>query len=296
MVVFYAGPEGVGVLGQFMAIANVVSVIAGGGLTLGVIKYAAEYTHLSKHLYPFLSTAFCFTLLCSCFVIGFMLFFSPYFSQVFLGGTGYIAQFQWLMLAQFFTVINLFMTSILTGVGKINSLVLINILGSIAGFITIAVFTSYFQLKGALLGFIISQGIIFLIALGIVFREHWFRCLFSFRIKKKQFNKLLHYSLMTILSTLTVPLSQVFVREDIHALYGWDYVGIWQSVLRLSDAFLVFVTTVLMTYYLPKLSQLEDMIFLKKEIRRVQKTLLPLISRYAIHYIYFTRFHSNSTL
>ncbi|HHT0592845.1 TPA: O-antigen translocase [Legionella anisa] len=277
IVALYTGPKGVGVLGQFMAIANVISVIAGGGITLGVIKYVAEYTNLPEKFYPFLSTAFCYTLLCSCLVIGSTLLFGSPLAHIFLGETNFLYVFQWLLVAQAFTAIYLLMTSVINGLGKIKLLVCVNVLSSIVSLILIAFFTHYYKLKGALGAFVLSQGITFLIAYGFVYREKWFRYLFSFRIEKEQLVKLLNYSLMTIVSTLTVPLSQVFVRNDIHALYGWDAVGIWQSVLRLSDAYLLFVTTILTTYYLPRLSQLEDSIVIKEEMRRVQKIMLSLI-------------------
>ncbi|MGM9453013.1 O-antigen translocase [Legionella bozemanae] len=278
IVALYTGPKGVGVLGQFMAIANVISVVAGGGVTLGVIKYVAEYTNLPEKFYSFLSTAFCYTLFCSCLVIGLTLLFSTSLAHMFLGATDYLYLLQWLLIAQAFTAIYLFITSIINGLGKIKLLVCVNVLSSIVSLILIAFFTNYYQLKGALGAFVLSQGITFLIAYGFVYREQWFRSLFSFRIEKAQLVKLLHYSLMTIVSTLTVPLSQVFVRNDIHTLYGWDAVGMWQSVLRLSDAYLLFVTTILTTYYLPKLSQLEDNTSLKEEMRRVQKILFSLIA------------------
>jgi len=43
LVAWFAGPAGVGKLGQFMSLMSLLAVLAGGGISAGIVKYVAEY-------------------------------------------------------------------------------------------------------------------------------------------------------------------------------------------------------------------------------------------------------------
>lgn len=277
IVALYTGPEGIAILSQFMTLVSILSTIAGGGIGLGVIKYVAEYAH-SKELALFLSTATLYTLFFSLLTMLSGLIFSKELSTWILGSAEFDYLIRWVSIAQIFIAMHLLFCSCINGFGEIRLLVGISVISSIISLFLIGGFAFFYQVKGTLLAFILSQTIAIFISTAFLYRRKWFPFLFSIKAKPSHLFNLSRYSLMSIVSTLTVPVAQIIVRNDLNTLFGWDSVGFWQAVVRLSDAYLLFVTTALTAYYLPRLSQLQTRKTLKREIIQTYCTLMPIIA------------------
>jgi PST family polysaccharide transporter len=82
---------------------------------------------------------------------------------------------------------------------------------------------------------------------------------------------------MAITSALTVPASHLIVRNYIGENLGWDSAGYWQGIYYISSMYLMVVTTSLSIYYLPRLSEIQDNIELKKEIYHTYKIIIPIV-------------------
>ena len=65
---------------------------------------------------------------------------------------------------------------------------------------------------------------------------------------------------MAITSALTVPVSHMIVRNYIGENLSWDDAGYWQGIWYISTMYLMVITTSLSVYYLPKLSEIQDII------------------------------------
>ena len=52
------GPEGLGLLGNFMSLVSIASTLGGGGILSGIIKYLAEYSDSLKKQRSFVSSSF----------------------------------------------------------------------------------------------------------------------------------------------------------------------------------------------------------------------------------------------
>jgi hypothetical protein len=61
---------------------------------------------------------------------------------------------------------------------------------------------------------------------------------------------------MALITSVTIPLAYVMMRNLLAAHYSWDDVGIWQGVSSISDAYLQFITASFSVYLLPTLSRL----------------------------------------
>ncbi|KTC66039.1 lipopolysaccharide biosynthesis protein [Legionella adelaidensis] len=275
IVALYTGPAGVGIFGQFMAFVNVIAIIAGGGITLGVIKYVAEYS-AKPELGEFLASSTCFTLIFSILTLILGLTFSTILAKWILGTEEYSYLFQLLAIAQFFIALHLLFCAIINGFEKIKKLLAINIGTSLVSMGLIIYCSIVYQTKGTLLGYILAQVASLLVSFLYVYRESWFPLLFSMKPRMKDLVSLSHYSLMNIISALTVPIAQVIVRNDLRYVFGWEAVGYWQAVVRISDAYILFVTTALTAYYLPRLSKQNSVHNLKTEIGLGLKGLMPL--------------------
>ncbi|CAM4412544.1 MAG: Lipid III flippase [Legionella sp.] len=276
IIAMHTGPEGVAILGQFMALVNIFATIAGGGIALGVIKYVAEYAN-TQELQKFLPTATFYTLFFSLATMLFGVTFSQELSEWILGSTEFAYLMRWMAVAQLFIAMHLLLCSILNGFGQIRLFITVTIISSVLSFIIVCGVALLYPLKSILLAFVVAQASSVFISLLFVFGKDWFRFLFSFKIEKKYLPNLLRYSFMSSVSTLTVSLAQIIVRNDLNTLFSWENVGYWQAVVRLSDAYLLFVTAALTTYYLPRLSELQTPKALKQEITSAFRTLMPLV-------------------
>jgi PST family polysaccharide transporter len=95
---------------------------------------------------------------------------------------------------------------------------------------------------------------------------------------------------MALISILTVPLAQISLRNLLIGNLGLQSAGIWQGVTKISDAYLMILTTALSTYYLPKLSALQNDDEIKTEIISGYKLVMPTVIFGAI-IIYLCRYY-----
>ncbi|MOA23630.1 Lipid III flippase [compost metagenome] len=93
---------------------------------------------------------------------------------------------------------------------------------------------------------------------------------------------------MAMVSALTLPVAQVFIRKILIAEVGWDTAGQWQSVWKISEVYLSIVTMALSTYFMPKLAKLKNVTEIQKEIRSVVMIILPIITLMSVS-IYSSR-------
>jgi PST family polysaccharide transporter len=89
--------------------------------------------------------------------------------------------------------------------------------------------------------------------------------------------KLAAFSVMTLTATLVPQLVAILVRDHLALQFGWQQVGYWQAVSRVSDAYLLFFTTAINVYYLPKLASLHERAALGRELRAAYRYVMPAV-------------------
>ena len=168
--------------------------------------------------------------------------------------------------------------SILNGQKEIKKYVLVNIAGSIFSLVFTSILIMQLNLMGALYAMVLNQSVIFFVTLAFVIKSSWFKLeYFKQGLDKESLSKLSKYSLMAIVSALTVPVSHLIIREYIGENLGWDSAGYWQGIWYISTMYLMLVTTTLGVYYLPKLSEIQDNKELRKEIFSGYKIIMPIV-------------------
>src|SRR6185437_6874659 len=80
--------------------------------------------------------------------------------------------------------------------------------------------------------------------------------------------RLAAFSVMTLSSALVSPLVNIAVRDHLAQQLGWEQVGYWQAVSKVSDAYLLFLTSAINIYYLPKLASIRERGALVHELRQ----------------------------
>jgi PST family polysaccharide transporter len=97
------------------------------------------------------------------------------------------------------------------------------------------------------------------------------------RFDREMTVKLAAFSMMTLTSALLPPLVNIAVRDHLAAGFGWQQVGYWQAVSKVSDAYLLFLTTAINIYYLPKLASTNGREALVLELRHAYRYILPAV-------------------
>ena len=54
---------------------------------------------------------------------------------------------------------------------------------------------------------------------------------------------------MALLTSITLPVAYIMMRNLLAEHYSWDDVGIWQGVSSISDAYLQFITASFSVYF-----------------------------------------------
>lgn len=273
------GVGDIALLGQLTNFSAMLLVISTGGIAAGMTKYVAQYSDSEKKYTLFLRTGVQITLALSLACGLVLMFGSGYFSRHILKSDN----FQYVFIVFGITIVlyalNMMLISIINGFREFKKYVLVNIAGSIIGLIFTIVLSFAFDIYGALIAAVTYQSIVFLVTFTIVSRSKWFHWRkFVGRFSKTAAIKLSHYSLMALVSALSVPMSQLLVRSYISsATKSLDNAGLWEGINRISAMYLMVLTTSLSVYYLPKLAQLKTKTEIRNEIFNVYKLIVPFL-------------------
>ncbi|MGJ0316893.1 O-antigen translocase [Aliarcobacter cryaerophilus] len=278
VVAVYVGPSGLALMGQMQNFISMMSSVASAGVNSGVVKYTAEHYEDEQIKQKIWSSALKISLvLIIPMAIG-IIFLADFISMQLLNTAEYSSIFIVFAITVIFFVLNGLLTSILNGQKEIKKLTILNIVGSLFGLAVTILLVTQYELYGALIAGIVSQSIVFFITLAFVLKSSWFKLsMFLGSMDKEYRNKLLKYSLMTITYIITSSLSQIYIRHYLGANIGWDEAGYWQAIWRISETYLMLITTTLTIYYLPKLSSIQDKVELRKELLYGYKIIMPIV-------------------
>ncbi|MDH4459937.1 MAG: O-antigen translocase [Flectobacillus sp.] len=296
VVAIITGPSGVALIGQFMNFITVILTFSNGGINNGVVKYTAEFENDDAKLKNLFSTSLRISIYCSLVIGVFLILLDSTISLWIFNTTVYNNIVKTLGITIILYSINSLLIAILNGKKQLKSFTIVNILGSIISLIFTLVLVYFYKVEGALYSLVLSQSIIFFVTLIIFVKSQWFSWQYFGRYFDKAIAlKLGQYSLMAIATALTIPISQILIRKMIIEKLGIDDAGYWQGMMKISDGYLMIVTTSLNTYYLPKLSSLKEDKDIQKEILDGYKIILPIVFLGCI-IIYYLRFFIIDTL
>lgn len=283
LVAWFAGPVGVGRLGQFLSLISLLAVLAGGGISSGIVKYVAEYRDDPQRLHRLLGAALCYALCTACAMGAFALIFSREIAIWLFGDARYGTLICILAVAQLGIALGNYILAVINGFMDVRRLAFIQVLGSLLSIAVAAWLAHWLQLYGALLALVTGQVLWLVIGLPAWWRSPYFRrSMLRFRFDREMTLRLAAFSLMTLTSAVLAPLVNIAVRDHLASRFGWEQVGYWQAVSKVSDAYLLFLTTAINIYYLPKLASTHGRAALMLELRHAYRYLLPVVMVLAV--------------
>lgn len=278
IIAIYIGAEGLGQLGQFMSLMSMITMMAGGGISSGIIKYVAEHRENPVELRRYVGAASMVTLVAS-LVLGLLLSMAaPAVSTWLFKTDKYTHVVRVLAIAQVAVAGTNFFFGLVNGQKRVRAFALISGIGAVAGAGGVAIGSIYYGITGAMYGLIWMPACYFLLLLPwsrFSLRWDWHRLMPTW--DKEKIRQYLSFSLMLLVSVLTMQMSQVFIRKIIENHDSWTGVGYWQATAKISDAYLSFITVVLSNYYLPRLAALRTRTEIRNEVNAVYKFAVPVL-------------------
>ncbi|CAM0999804.1 Lipopolysaccharide biosynthesis protein [Rhodanobacter sp. Root179] len=278
LVAWFAGPEGVGKLGQFMSLMSLLAVLAGGGIGAAIVKHVAEYRDDPQRLSRLLSAALCYAFCASCLMGGVALLLSRQLATWLLGDPQYAGLIRVLAVAQLGIALLNYLLAVVNGFMDVRRLAFIQVSGSLIGIVMMVWLARWQHLHGALLALVLGQLSWLLVGLPAWWRSSYFRRgMLRLRYDREMSLRLATFSVMTLSSALLPPLVNIAVRDHLALQFGWEPVGYWQAVSKVSDAYLLFFTTAINIHYLPRLASTHERAALLAELRTACRILLPAV-------------------
>ncbi len=257
VIAIFIGPSGMALVGNLRNFTASIEGIATLGFTNGIVKYVAEKEENQDELKRFLSTVFIALFFVIVILSGFLYFLADYLNQE-VFGTDY--QYEWIFrafgLALPWYIASIVLVAVINGFGAFKKVIYINIIGNVLGLLITVGLIFFYKTFGALLAVILSPTVLFFVTLFFInkridLRQFISRKAFDFSVLKP----MSEYSLMALVSMILGPMVYLAIRNTIIEDLDINQAGYWEALTRISNYYLLFLTTVLSVYFFPKLSK-----------------------------------------
>jgi O-antigen/teichoic acid export membrane protein len=278
LLAVFVGPSGMALVGNLRNFITSLESISTLGFQNGIVKYIAEADKDKSELQKIIATVFISLLLVAIGLSGILFFFASYWNnQIFGIHFDYSFVFKALALALPWYAVSLFFVSVINGLGQFKKVIWITILGNAIGLLVSLVMVLNYKTLGALLAMVVTPALFFLVSFYFVNKEIPFLRMvqldfFDFKIIKN----LSSYSLMALVSSVFGPLVFLAIRKNVIAVVGIDQAGYWETMTRISSYYMLFASTILSVYFLPKLASAKSNDETKNVFWSYYKSILPL--------------------
>lgn len=309
MATIHLGTTGLGIVGQALSCALIFQNLTSGGIlnyTITSLSHNSDSNELKKKILGTVTlwsliTTIMFLILAFSIAkpISEYVFLNPNYSWFFVGLAGISFSFSLLMLAN----------GILSSNKDIQSLFYSNLTTLIVSTLVFYILVDHYGITGALIGvltFYFIQGFIYLF---FAFKKNYLVIKELIPLKNiHQIKVMTGYLILIAVSGVLNNLYLVSIRSYLIGNLGfnWSDLGLWQSVIKISDVALSFIAVSIMTSYFPAISQVKDKSVIKQVIKDHSKKIIPLIificvfiaifAPYILSNVYSTDFIKATTL
>jgi polysaccharide transporter, PST family len=284
------GLSGTGIIGQFNNLLLITSMIAGGGIAAGIVKVATKAEQTEGDLTQWLRSAHGYSLLFSSSLLVAVLVGLGPLSRVLLPVPQGAALLVALALSQFVLFHITALTALLNSSGRQDLFAKSSLLASLISAAAVSVGCVYFGTTGALVGILIgtlSQWA-FLRQSMRGTRLH-LATLVRPRVVRADLRFWASFTLLSLVTVSATPSAQVAVRHVLAGAAGWEAVGAWHAVTRMSDIYMQFGMLFLSSFYFPALSSTNTVAAGREVILRYAGRILPALAVVGVM-IYLCRF------
>lgn len=289
IIAVFLGTSGMALMGSFRNFALLVKSIATLGISNSIVKLFVENKDDEQEISVIYSTFFWIFLFISSLLALLVLIFASPISNFLFYTNNYTTPIRFFGLLLPFMVINTFWLAIYNGWEKFKRIMIIQIVSNILVFGLTALLILKENIFGGLLSIAIGEVLMVVVTFLFVRQDKGaFRFELQKIISKKYFVIIKRFSVMALLSAFVVPLTLLFIRNGIVQSYSIKEAGIWDAVNRLSSFYMIFFSSGLSFYYMPKLASIHTETEFKSELKSYFKVFVPLFLLMLI-VIYFAK-------
>jgi O-antigen/teichoic acid export membrane protein len=290
LLAVFVGPIGMALVGNLRNFSTSLESIATLGFQNGIVKYVAETKDDKPQFQKIISTVFISLLVVAILLSGILYFFAAFWNlQIFGTHFEYEIVIKAMALALPWFAIAVFFLSIINGLGKFTAVIWINIVGNLIGLLVSISMILQYKTLGALLSIVITPASLFFVTYYFIAKEFHFSKLIQYKLYDFHvIRNLSSYSLMALVSSVFGPLVYLAIRKNVIFVVGIEQAGFWETMTRISTYYMLFISTILTVYFLPKLAVAKDNFETKKVFWSFYKNILPLFIICLI-FIYFSR-------
>jgi PST family polysaccharide transporter len=276
-IAVYAGPTGMAMYGQLQSFVNGINGLVTNQVGQGIVRYTAENKKgdnydLVSHWWKAATSLL--ILLIGVFFPIFCLFSSE-LSMLLFNNNNY----SWLIILTVsmlpFNVANNLLLSVLNGFEQNKKNIITSLISvTVSTSITLVMLYKY-GIEGGLISVALNNAIAGIIVIYRVRNEKWFTIRYWFgRTNIKYFKNIWMYILVGVVGAATGPTALITIRNMLTESTSLIDTGIWQSMMKISDAYIAMIITGIGMYYFPKAASIKT----SKEIKNLTIKTVSIIS------------------
>ncbi|NRA92027.1 MAG: O-antigen translocase [Psychroserpens sp.] len=289
-IAIFIGVEGMALIGNLRNFLSAIQSFAILGFYNGFVKTIGkckdDVIELSKTLSTTYYLGFFSTLLMS-----FLCYYNADSINTFLFSDNYNFEYviEVLALALPFYSLNMFCFGIMNGFSNYKMLLIINIIGQVLGLLVTLYLIYIEHIDGALVAAVIAPSLIFLITLvGIINRRNLTGKIQISQVSLSVVKVFAPFAVMALVTAIALPFTSILIRNFIIEELGIQQAGYWEAMNRISDYYLMFVTSIITLYIIPRFTEIESKKEIRKEVFDFYKSVMPIFG-IGLLLIYFLR-------
>lgn len=276
-IALFVGPTGMGLLGNFRSFLNLIENIAILGFQNGIVKYVSENKNNPSDLKKTVFTSGVIIVVSSLIISLFLIFSIDYLTHSILKDQDFYQYIFYVLALLFpFYIGSTFILSIINGLHQYRNVIVIQLISGIITLVISLWLIISFNTIGALLSLIIGQVILFLILVVQSIKNKLFKEVFTFQYFDSNLVKnFSEFALMALVSGVIGSFILLQLRNEIINQEGLFISGIYEGLQRISSYYLLFISTIISLYFLPKLSQTNSISEEKEIVKDYLFQILP---------------------
>ncbi|MBA7854556.1 O-antigen translocase [Enterobacter sp. RHBSTW-00901] len=280
VVAIYTGPSGMALLGQIQGFVTALTGVINAPVSNGVVRYTSEYSKNGfNDCSPWWRASLIWVAAIFFILLPVSLLASDKLSVYFFGDI----QYYWIIILTVLllpiSALGTLFLSIINGFQNHRRFIALNFFSVMISSVVMILLIIRYNIQGAIIAAAIQTALIGLVILLVNLNQQWMQIKnFIGHINLSSFNGIGKYVLMAMTSALVMPVALLIIRNVLVQHTGWQGTGLWQAVWKISEVYLGVITIALSTYYLPKLSQLNDIDSIMREVTSTAKIIVPVIS------------------
>lgn len=279
-VAIYLGPSGVALLGQLQSFVAGVNGLIANQIGQGIVRFTSEYRsdrkyEITKNWWSAAASLLMFTVSVAMVAI---IVSSKQLSLWLLNNEELYWLFIIVGISLPLNALNSVLLSVLNGLGENKKNIITSMISVCFATCSSILFIFLWGVIGGLFAVAINNSIAAVIVIIRVWNSPWFKVKYWFsRVDKEKRKVFIGYMIMGIVGALTGPTALITIRNLITSEVSIEAAGIWQAVIRISDAYLGMFTIGIGMYYFPKAASISSSSELIRETRYVIITIFPFL-------------------